>query len=87
MTTTTNRLPYAGTSKARRAENPAVWNRPKITFVSTCPKCGHGRLQHGYARRFLVNLLSTHRKIDAYCSVCNVCRPISESERRRISQQ
>jgi len=86
MTTTTNRLASVGRSKSVGPENPPVWHRPKIAFVSTCPKCGHGRLQHGYTRRTLFDLLSTRRNIDAYCSVCNVCWPISESERRVISQ-
>jgi len=85
MTATTHRFPSVSRSKTRGVENPPVWNRPKITFVSTCPKCGHSRLQHGYTRRTLFNLLSTRHKIDAYCSVCNVCWPISESERRVIS--
>jgi len=49
-----------------------------------CPKCGHRRLQHGYTRAILFNLLNTRRNIDAYCSVCNVCWPITESERRMI---
>jgi hypothetical protein len=35
----------------------------------------------------LFDLLKTRRKIDAYCIVCNVCWPISESERRTISPQ
>ena len=87
MTATTNRFPSAGRSRTRGADNPPVWNRPKTTFVSTCPNCGHGRLQHGYTRRTLVKLLSTRRKIDAYCNLCNVCWPISENERRMISQQ
>ena len=85
MTTTTNRFASVGRSKTRQSETATVWNLPKITFVSTCPRCGHGRIQHGYTRRTLSNLLDTRRKIEAYCSVCNVCWPISESERRMIS--
>jgi len=56
-------------------------------FVSVCPKCGHPRLQHGYTRRILARLLNMRRKIDAYCMDCNVCWPISESERRTISPE
>jgi hypothetical protein len=44
-------------------------------------------LQHGYSRRILAKLLDMRRKIDAYCMDCNVCWPISESERRTISPQ
>jgi len=35
----------------------------------------------------LFNLLNRRCKIDAYCFDCNVCWPISESERRAISPQ
>jgi ribosomal protein L32 len=87
MRTTTSPLTSASKSGARKADDPPAGSRPKITFVSTCPKCGHERLQHGYTRRVLYNLLNTRRKIDAYCIVCNVCWPIGESERRAISPQ
>ena len=87
MTTRTSPLTSVSGPQARRTVSPLVWSRTKTTFVSTCPKCGHGRLQHGYTRRTLFDLLSTRRNIDAYCSVCNVCWPISESERRTISSQ
>ena len=87
MTATTSpRAPVSG-SDAHRAANPSAWYWPRITFVSTCPKCGHDRVQHGYTRHSLFNLLNTRCKIDAYCIVCNVCWPISESERRTISPQ
>jgi hypothetical protein len=69
-----------------RADHPLVWSRRQMTFVSTCPKCGRARLQHGYARRRLVYLLNTRRKIDAYCTFCNVCWPVSEDERRLMGQ-
>ena len=82
MTTRTSPLTSVSGTRARRADNPLVWSRAKITFVSTCPKCGRERPQHGYTRRVLFSLLSKRRKIDAYCIDCNVCWPISESERR-----
>ena len=85
MTTTTSPLASAGTSVARREDKPLVWNRAKVTFVSTCPKCGQDRSQHGYTRRILLSMLNRRSKIDAYCIECNVCWPISESERRAIS--
>jgi hypothetical protein len=74
-------------SEARKAADLQIWNRPKITLVSTCPNCGRERPQYGYTRRDLSNLLNAHRKIDAYCIECNVCWPITESERRSISPQ
>jgi len=79
---TTRTSPLSSGTQARTAANPLVWGRAKITFVSTCPKCGHERPQHGYTRRVLFSLLNKRRKIDAYCIDCNVCWPISESERR-----
>lgn len=72
---------------ARREDDALVRNRPQTTFVSQCPKCGHERLQHGYTRRILFNLLSRSGSIDAYCVNCNVCWPIPESDRRAISPQ
>jgi len=71
----------------RREEDALVRHRPKTTFVSTCPKCGHERLQHGYARRILLNLLTRRSNIEAYCVNCNVCWPIPESDRRALYPQ
>lgn len=79
MTTRRDPLTFVSGTPARRAANPLVWSRAKSTFVSTCPKCGHKRPQHGYTRRVLFSLLNKRRKIDAYCIDCNVCWPISES--------
>ena len=87
MTTTMNPPRAVSGSGVRGTSDPLLWNRPKTTFVSTCPKCGHERVQRGYTRRSLLNLLSTRRKIDAYCILCNVCWPITESERRVILRQ
>ncbi len=87
MRTTTSPPASARSSGARRVNDPPVRFLPKITFVSTCPKCGHERLQHGYTRRILSGMLNTRRTIDAYCIVCNVCWPISERERRAISRE
>jgi ribosomal protein L32 len=74
-----------GRTRMRGANDSVVWNRTKFPFVSICPTCGHDRLQHGYTHRTLSVLLTTRRKIDAFCIVCNVCWPISESERQAIS--
>src|SRR5215469_13339844 len=85
--TETSPLASASTPAARNEDAPQVWNRPKTTFVSTCPKCGYERSQHGYNRRMLLDLLDRRGKIDAYCLDCKVCWPISESERRSLSPQ
>ena len=85
MTTTRSPFTPVRRAEARRSANPLAWYWPKIRFVSTCPKCGYERIQHGYTRQTLFNLLNARCKIDGYCIVCNVCWPLSESERRAIS--
>ena len=65
----------------------ATVTRSRITFVSRCPKCGRGRLQHGYTRGILLDLLNRRGNIDACCVNCSVCWPISESERRALCWQ
>ena len=82
MTVTIKTSPPAST---RGTNNSVAWNRLKIAFPSTCPRCGRERRQHGYSRRTLFFLLNTGRSIDAYCVVCNVCWALSESERHAIS--
>ena len=84
MRTRTGPLTSVSRTKLRGASHPLIWNRGKISFVSSCPSCGHGRVQHGYSRRTLFVLLNTGRKIDAYCVLCKVCWPITDSERRAI---
>lgn len=81
----TRRSPLTSVSRAtpRTASHPLIL-RHKTTFVSSCPKCGQTRIQHAYSRGTLLILLNTRRKIDAYCILCKVCWPISESERRAI---
>lgn len=88
--TTTTKSPRTSANRPRMrrvAYHSLPWNWHNITFLSTCPKCGHDRLQCGYTRRVLFNLLNARRKIDAYCIACNVCWEISASERRAISPQ
>lgn len=60
-------------------------SRTRIAFASTCPNCGHERVQHAYSRRILLSLLNRRSNIDAYCNECNVCWPISETERRGLA--
>jgi hypothetical protein len=86
MTTRTSPLTSVGRARLRGANHPrTLFNGPKITFVSVCPRCGRERAQHGYTRRMLWVLLSNGRRINAYCMVCNVCWPISDSERHGMS--
>jgi ribosomal protein L32 len=84
MRTRTSPLTSVSRARARGPSNPLIWNRLKTTFVSICPNCGQARAQHAYTRRALFVLLNTRRKIDAYCTACKVCWPISEGERRAI---
>jgi hypothetical protein len=85
MRTRTGRLTSLSRARTRGSSDSAVWNRPKVAFTSTCPRCGRERLQHGYDRRTLFILLNTGRSINAYCGFCNVCWPIGESERQALS--
>lgn len=87
MTTKMSPLTSVSRARMRGPNNPLLWNRPKSSFVSMCPRCGRERLQHGYSRRALLTLLNTGRRINAYCTLCNVCWPISDGERRMISLQ
>ena len=52
-----------------------------INFVSTCPVCGHKRVQYAYTRRALVRLLEKGLIIDAYCRRCDVVWPVTAQER------
>jgi hypothetical protein len=83
MRTKTSPLTSVSRATPRVASHPLIL-RHKTTFVSSCPKCGQTRVQQAYSRRTLFALLITRRKIDAYCILCKVCWPISESERRAI---
>jgi uncharacterized protein (DUF983 family) len=87
MTTKTSPLTSVSRARMRGPNNPLLWNRPKSSFASMCPRCGRARLQHGYSKHNLRVLLNTGRRINAYCTLCNVCWPISDGERRAISQQ
>lgn len=78
-------LASASKHRTRGANNPLRWQGPKIPFVSTCPRCDQQRSQHAYNRRTLCALLDNGRGINAYCSCCNVCWPISDTERHAIS--
>jgi hypothetical protein len=57
-----------------------------ITFISTCPTCGHQQLQDGYTHAALVRLLERGRIIEAYCLACDVLWPISPEERAAMAR-
>ena len=87
MTTKTRALTSVSRFRRHTANDPLARFWPRVSFVSTCPACGRKRLQQGYTRRSLFSLLDARRTIDAYCIVCNVCWPISKSERHAIAPQ
>jgi len=47
--------------------------------------CLKDRIQQAYSRQTVVFRLNAGSNIEAYCAVCKVYWPISESERRAIS--
>jgi hypothetical protein len=56
------------------------------SFFSKCPKCGNARLQDGYTRGTLVQLLDTGDPIKAYCVPCDVHWPIAVQERYLVAR-
>jgi hypothetical protein len=82
-------LRFAPLGKHGRHDPTGQWvdhglmNEP-IPFMSRCPRCGHRRLQDGYARRVLRLLLNSNGKILAYCAPCDRFWPISPLERNGI---
>lgn len=58
--------------------------RELIAFVSSCPICGHQRLQSTYTRDALIRLLKRGRDIDASCITCDVLWSINDCERADI---
>jgi hypothetical protein len=55
-------------------------------FSAECPKCGHDRVQPGYAGDELAQLLRTGAEIEAYCSNCDEHWPISTEERADLAR-
>jgi hypothetical protein len=55
-------------------------------FSSECPHCGHERVQPGYLRDELAQLLSTGAEIEAYCSNCDESWFISVEERADLAR-
>jgi hypothetical protein len=56
------------------------------SFFSKCPKCGSARLQSGYTRGALVQVLETGDPIDAYCVTCDAHWPIAVQERYLVAR-
>jgi hypothetical protein len=56
------------------------------SFFSKCRKCGYARLQSGYTRGALVQLLETGDPINAYCVTCDVHWPIAVQERYLVAR-
>ena len=50
-------------------------------FSSECPKCKHDRVQTGYSRDELIQLLHTAAAIEAYCISCDEQWPVSTEDR------
>jgi hypothetical protein len=55
-------------------------------FPSECPNCGVDRLQTGYAREELIQLLEAGAEIAAYCSSCDERWSVSTEERADLSR-
>jgi hypothetical protein len=56
------------------------------SFFSKCPNCGNARLQSGYTRDALVQLLDGGNPIGAYCVTCDVHWPIAVQERYLVAR-
>jgi len=54
-------------------------------FSSECPACGHERIQLGYTRAELQELLRAGAEIEAYCSNCDEYWSASTEERADIA--
>jgi len=59
-------------------------DRSLLHFVSICPNCTEGRLQRGYTRRALANLINRGYQIEAYCVGCDEFWLINARERQAI---
>ena len=56
------------------------------TFASECPRCGHERVQTGYAQDELAELLESGGEIEAFCVSCDKSWPISIEERADLAR-
>ena len=53
---------------------------------SECPKCGRDRVQYGYDRDELVQVLPTGAAIPAYCITCDEHWELSVEERADVAR-
>lgn len=57
-----------------------------VQFSSECPRCKYDRVQSGYSRDELIQLLQAGADIEAYCSNCDQAWPVSVEERADIAR-
>lgn len=56
-----------------------------VPFSCECPHCNHERVQGGYSRDELEQLLAAGSEIEAYCSNCDESWFISVEERADLA--
>ncbi len=54
--------------------------------ASECPRCGRDRVQTGYSRDELIELLQDGSEIEAYCVSCDTTWSVSTEERADLSR-
>ncbi len=57
-----------------------------VPFYAECPNCGSERVQPGYPRDKLLQLLDSGAEIRAYCSNCDEHWTVSTEERVDIAR-
>ena len=55
-------------------------------FPSECPKCNYDRVQTGYSRDEIMQLLGSGAEIEAYCISCDQHWSISVEERADLAR-
>jgi len=57
-----------------------------VPFPSECPHCHAERMQTGYVRDELVQLLQSGAALEAYCPGCDQYWPVSVEERADLAR-
>lgn len=57
-----------------------------VPLSCECPNCGEDRLQYGYDREELLEMLRAGAAIQAYCSACDEHWEMSTEERADIAR-
>lgn len=57
-----------------------------ISFLSTCPTCGHPKLQAGYSRGLIRRFIDINHVIEASCLACDLLWAISAQERFMLAK-